>query len=65
MEMIYPDTPASLIGDVNNDGAVNKTDADLIVDHYLGKDVEINTENADINNDNKISVADANEIINK
>ena len=65
MEMIYPDAPASLIGDVNNDGAVNKTDADLIVDHYLGKDVEINTENADVNNDNKISVADANEIINK
>lgn len=63
IELLY--TPVAIKGDVNDDKHLNKTDADLIVDHYLGKDVEINTENADVNNDNKISVADANEIINK
>lgn len=63
IELLY--TPVDIKGDVNNDKHLNKTDADLIVDYYLGKDVEINIANADVNNDGVISVADANEVINK
>jgi len=52
---------ASLPGDVNGDGAVDVTDANLIINAILGKDVEGNT---DVNGDGTVDVSDINMVIN-
>lgn len=53
------------LGDVNEDGAVNTTDAVLIINKYLGQDVHINTSTADMNSDKAINTTDAVLVINK
>lgn len=53
-----------VLGDADGDGKVTKADAHLIVQKYLGKEVEINLDAADIDNDGKVSMPDANVIVN-
>ncbi|MBQ0073944.1 MAG: hypothetical protein KBT34_07095 [Prevotella sp.] len=60
--MVY-DNPV-LPGDADNNGVVEMNDAKVTVDKFLGKDVEINEEAADMNEDKVITVSDANAIIN-
>ena len=51
--------PVVLIGDVNNDGEVNISDATVLIDYILGSEVDtINMENADMNQDGSISISD-------
>lgn len=53
-------------GDVNKDGAVTMTDANIVVNHYLGNgDAVIETSLGDMDNDNSITMTDANSIVNK
>lgn len=56
-----------LKGDVNSDGIVDKQDAALVVQHYLGTLTDgtpFNNAAADYNNDGVISISDANAIVN-
>lgn len=46
-------------GDVNLDGKVNKTDADLVLSYSAGNDEDILLEMADMNDDNEIDHMDA------
>lgn len=58
--------PTPLPGDANEDGTVSISDANLVVNHYLGNNTAyINETNADINNDKTIDISDANDIVNK
>lgn len=59
------DVATSSMGDVNEDGFVNKIDVQLVVDYILGKQVNINTTLADMDNNSKISISDVNLIIAK
>lgn len=56
-----------IMGDVNNDGKVDQTDAQLIMKHFLGtlpSGSAFNENAADMNDDSKITISDANMIIN-
>ncbi|MBQ0075314.1 MAG: autotransporter-associated beta strand repeat-containing protein [Prevotella sp.] len=58
--------PAGLPYDVNKDGVENKADAETIVAYYLGNNPSnIDMTKADVNGDKKITIADANALINK
>lgn len=60
-----PGLSTSIIGDVNSDGAVDDTDANMIVNHYLNvEQTGFNKANADVNSDGAVTVADANEVTN-
>ncbi len=50
---------ARLVGDVNSDGKTNSSDALLILQHSVGKEVEINEKYADINGDGSVNSSDA------
>lgn len=45
-------------GDVNGDGAVDKTDLDMVVSYVMNPSDDFNKYAADINNDDKVDVAD-------
>ena len=45
-------------GDVNDDGYVNKTDAELLRDYLLAKETQIDAEAADINADGTLNAKD-------
>jgi len=51
-------------GDVNNDGAVNISDALALINYILNDSGDINLDVADCNGDNEINVSDALAIIN-
>ena len=51
-----------LKGDVNGDGKVTQEDAKLINRYYAGDNVEINMDNADMNDDGKISLLDVSKV---
>ncbi len=53
------DAPVASMGDVNNDGFVNITDATLLINAVLIEDYDsINTANADMNGDGAINITD-------
>lgn len=52
-------------GDVNNDGIVNKADALLVTDYYIGKKEKIHRYAADMNDDDVIDMTDVVLIIDK
>ena len=53
------DAPVASMGDVNNDGFVNITDATLLINAVLIEDYDsINTANADMNGDGVINITD-------
>lgn len=55
-----------LLGDVNADGKVDLTDALMLTNYYVGgKPVAIDLSVADTNEDDEITMADANEIVKK
>ena len=58
--------PASLPGDVNNDGSVTIADVTALVNIILGKDTEnvYNHEAADVNGDEGITIADVTALVN-
>lgn len=60
--MVY--NPKVVKGDADNNGTVDINDANVAVDKFLGRDVEINEEAADMNEDGAITVSDANAIVN-
>lgn len=52
-------TETNLIGDANNDGMLNDKDLDAVVHYIMTGDIKgFNFKNADLNNDNKVNVAD-------
>ena len=53
----------TLPADINNDGIVSKTDADLIYDFILGiADDSVTADMVDVNNDDKVNTADVVEV---
>lgn len=55
-----------LKGDANNDGSVNRADANAVVDYYLKvPGAKVTLRSADMNGDGNITVSDANAIVNK
>ena len=50
--------PAEMLGDANNDGAVNMKDVLLMRKYLAGLDVEYNAENADCNGDGDVNMKD-------
>lgn len=61
---LYPYTqPVGVPGDVNNDGKVDITDVNLVINMMLGK-ASYNAK-GDMNNDGKIDITDVNLVINK
>ncbi len=61
---IFGRTSQHLVGDVNNDGEVNISDINVIVDIILGGTVDDETMNyADIASDNEINIADINALL--
>lgn len=55
---------ADYYGDVNNDGAVNSSDALLLLNYTVGNEVKkINLDKADVNGDGSINSADALQIL--
>lgn len=56
--------PATLLGDVNNDGVVDIVDVANLVSHLAGfTPKDFNTKAADVNNDETIDSADVNELV--
>ena len=56
--------PVVLLGDVDNDGAVNIKDVTILIDYLLGGSVEdFNAANADVNQDQSINIADVTRLI--
>jgi hypothetical protein len=56
---------APVLGDVNNDGAIDIADAVCIVNHIVGKATPVFVEAAaDVNNDGDIDIADAVRVVN-
>lgn len=53
-----------IAGDADADGKVTMQDAKIASEHYLNPDIKIDINAADINEDGKISIIDANAIIN-
>lgn len=51
-------------GDVNHDGRITLSDANLIVNYYLGFDNNIDYEAADVNGDGRVTIEDANIVVN-
>ena len=52
-----------LLGDVNEDGAVNIADVTSLIDYLLGSGNNINLRNADVNQDGAINIADVTALI--
>ena len=52
-----------LLGDVNDDGAVNIADVTALIDYLLGSGDNINLKNADVNQDDSINIADVTALI--
>ena len=58
-------TPELLVGDANEDGAVNVNDITTIINYILGKNPNpFNFDNANVNGDNKVDVLDITALIN-
>lgn len=55
---LYVEKISNLSGDVNCDGTVNGADVVALVRHILGLEICRNPQNADLNNDNKVTIAD-------
>ena len=53
-----------ILGDANKDGEVNVLDVTVVINYILGKDVYLDSFNADVNDDNEINVLDVVEIQN-
>ena len=45
--------------DVNNDGDLDQTDAEAILQYITGQDIEVNEEAIDVNNDGAVNIRDA------
>lgn len=58
-------TPRYKLGDVNDDGEINTTDAVMVINYYLGKLSTINKSVGDMNKDGSVNTTDAVAIINK
>ena len=52
---------ATVTGDVNGDGSVTMSDANMVVNAFLNGE---NLEGADMNGDGQITMSDANQIVN-
>lgn len=61
--IVFPEVPAFIPGDVNNDHEVDVNDVTMVISHILGVDVDINIEAADVMVDGAIDVADVTAII--
>ena len=55
----------ALAGDVNGDDIISTADAVTMISYLLGKDVSVNTENADINGDGTVNIVDGILLIDK
>lgn len=72
VEMFYPTDVSydfvplnkTIKGDVNGDGSVTITDANMVVNHYLGNAVTLDVDAADVDGDGNVTIADANAIVN-
>ncbi|MBQ0072958.1 MAG: dockerin type I repeat-containing protein [Prevotella sp.] len=65
MDAIKEKLSAGIPGDADGNGVVDINDAKMVIDYYLGKNPQgINMKNADVNGDGKVTVDDANIIIN-
>ena len=57
--IMFPETPAAMLGDINGDGVTNITDVTQLTNYLLGGNVNPFYEaNADMNNDGQINITD-------
>ena len=62
----FPEEPQYILGDVNNDHAVNIADVTTLIDYLLGtSSITINMAAADVNKDQSINIADVTTLIDK
>lgn len=61
---LYVEKISNLSGDVNCDGTVSGADVVALVRHILGLETCQNPQNADLNNDNDITLADVTALVN-
>lgn len=65
IKVTYKDASGILLGDANDDGAVNITDVTVAVNYVLTKDPTlINLTNADVNQDGEVNITDVTNIVN-
>lgn len=62
-QFVYPGQSAPIPGDLNDDGEVDVTDVNILVNIMLGKQVQCDG-NPDLNNDGNIDVTDVNAVVN-
>lgn len=62
---VYP-KPVTMLGDVNDDGEVNITDAIVLINYILNDEASqpFNKYNADVNDDDTHNITDAIDLIN-
>ena len=65
-DMYFSNEPGSsfLLGDVNNDGDVNITDASLLINYLLNEEGDINMDAANCNGDAEVNISDVMMLIN-
>ena len=61
--IVFPEEPQFILGDVNNDGAVNIADVTALIDYLLGSGNTVNELAADVNGDHSINIADVTALI--
>ena len=65
IKVTYKDASGILLGDANDDGAVNITDVTVVVNYVLTKDTTlINLTNANVNQDSEVNITDVTLIVN-
>lgn len=57
------DKPVSLLGDVDDNGAVEIVDVSALIDYLLGRDTKINKFNSDVYSDCRVDISDLSELI--
>lgn len=63
MNFFFQSDDDFLLGDVNDDGAVNIADVTALIDYLLGSGNTINLRNSDVNQDGVINIADVTALI--
>lgn len=64
LKITFGPAVARATGDVDGDGQITMSDANMVVNHYLGNATLSDVKAADVDGDGKITMSDANAIVN-